>query len=216
MPYKADDSPWSGTVSDLLNQASAVLNQASNETPVAIGQGPVAGALPIPQVTETLMNIASRVCPVTGAAVPLAPPDKSRIRQQAHELVEALLGAFNQNQTAPQGATGHHTDQVPLLQCVAPVEAGDNASATLKVANEEGVAVDVGIYCTNFLAESGHEVPAMRVTTSPRRTTVPARGEAKFEVSIAVPPQTPAGIYSGLLQATGCRYVKAVLCVEVR
>jgi hypothetical protein len=214
MAYNRDDSPWSGTVSDLLNQASAVLNQSSKATPAAIGQGPVAGALPIPQVSETLMNIASRVCPVTGATVPLAPPDKSRIRQQAHELIEALLGAFNQ--TAPQGATGHHSDQVPLIQCVAPVEAGDNASATLKVANEEGVAVEVGIYCTNFLAESGHEIPAMRVTTSPRRTTVPPRGEAKFEVSIAVPPQTPAGIYSGLLQATGCRYVKAVLCVEVR
>jgi len=45
--------------------------------------------------------------------------------------------------------------------------------------------------------------------------TIPAKSEAGFEIKIAVPQQTPVGIYSGLIQAMGCRYIKAVLSVEV-
>jgi hypothetical protein len=45
--------------------------------------------------------------------------------------------------------------------------------------------------------------------------TIPASGEVTFEIRIAVPQQAPAGAYSGLIQATGSRYVKAVLSVDV-
>jgi hypothetical protein len=55
----------------------------------------------------------------------------------------------------------------------------------------------------------------LRVTVSPRRATVPPQGEASFSIKIAVPQQTPSGTYSGLIQAMGSKYVKAVLSVEV-
>jgi len=101
------------------------------------------------------------------------------------------------------------------MRCDAPVQAGAEASATMKVANDENTPSDVTLYCTNFVADSGHEIPSLRVTVSPRRATIPAKGEAGFEIKIAVPQQTRDGTYSGLVQAMGCKYVKAVLSVEV-
>jgi hypothetical protein len=157
-------------------------------------------------------RLAGRVCPITGAAIPLSPPDKDAIRRQAHELIEALLVTFNQ-------ATGEkaapYEDQVPLLRCLAPVHAGGRASATMRVANEEDAPSSVALYCSNFVADSGYEIPSVRVTISPRRVTIPGKDEASFEIGIAVPQQTPAGLYSGLIQAMGTKYVKAVLSVEV-
>jgi hypothetical protein len=161
--------------------------------------------------------MVGRVCPVTGAAIPLSPPDSGQLRQQAHELVETLLAMLGQpmaSKAAPYGAAAYE-DRVPLLRCVAPVQAGAEAFATMKVANDENTASDVTLYCSNFVADSGHEIPSLRVTVSPRRVTIPAKGEAGFEIKIAVPQQTGAGTYSGLVQAMGCKYVKAVLSVEV-
>src|SRR6185503_11354689 len=57
---------------------------------------PVPGVASVPILGETLAGIASRICPVTGAALPVSPPDRSRIRQQAHELLAALLGGGGQ------------------------------------------------------------------------------------------------------------------------
>jgi hypothetical protein len=217
MANTPDDSPWAGAVAELMDQASAVLDARGGRV---MGAAPAtapavpAGALPVPYVAETLLGIAGRVCPVTGAAVPASPPDKNRIRQQAHELIEALLGTLGQSAPAPEPAAAHY-DQVPLIRCAAPVEPGATASVAMKVANDEHTPAEVSLYCTNFITDSGHEIPALRVTVSPRRTTVPARGEVQFDISIAVPAQTPRGLYSGLLQATGCTYVKAVITVQV-
>jgi hypothetical protein len=174
------------------------------------------GAIPgVPYVRETLTAIAGRICPVTGAAVPMAPPDKSRLRQQAHELVEALLGAFASEGSSYQKPASSE-DHVPLLRCEAAVDAGGTACVRMTVANDEDAPAEVSLYCTNFVADSGYELPSTRVTVSPRRATIPARGQAPFEITIAVPSQTPPGIYSGLIQAMGCKYVKAVLSAQVR
>jgi uncharacterized membrane protein len=65
------------------------------------------------------------------------------------------------------------------------------------------------------VSDSGHEIPALRVSFTPRVATVPARASKTFEVKVAVPPQAAPGTYSGLIQAMGLKYVKAVLSVEV-
>jgi hypothetical protein len=49
----------------------------------------------------------------------------------------------------------------------------------------------------------------------PRTATVAAKSEAVFEIKIAVPQQARPGVYSGLIQAMGARYAKAVLSVDV-
>jgi hypothetical protein len=159
-----------------------------------------------------VQSMTGQKCPVTGAQTPAPGFDLDRIRRQAHEFIETLLITFN-DATGEKGLPAE--DQVPLIQCDAPVPAGSAARATLRVANEEATASNVTLYCTNFVADSGYEIPALRVSVSPRVATVPPGGDVLFEISIAVLQQTPAGIYSGLVQAMGSKYVKAVLSVEV-
>jgi hypothetical protein len=130
------------------------------------------------------------------------------LRRYASEIVEGLLAAFS-----PKAPTLENN--VPLIRCAAAVQAGHEGTATVRVANDEAAPSEVTLYCTNFVADSGYDIPALRVTCLPRAMTIPAKGERTFEIKIAVPQQTPAGVYSGLVQAMGAQYVKAVLTVEV-
>ena len=91
----------------------------------------------------------------------------------------------------------------------------ENPQATVQIANEEGTATEVTLYSTNFVADQGYEIPSLRVTILPRVLSIPAGGSAEFEITIAVPQQTPKGYYSGLIQAMGSKYFKAVLSLEV-
>ena len=218
---------------DLLNLAASVLTrEASRMAPALAMPVPPAGSSGIAPVgpgaasredgtdawpaaaglgTE-IHRLGALVAPVIGATVPVPPPDMDLLRRKSHELIESLLVTFSQ-------ATGEkaapYEDQVPLLRCMAPVQAGAEAVATMGVANDEGTPSEVALYCTNFAADSGHEISSVRVTVSPRMATIPPRGEATFEIKVAVPHQAAAGTYSGLIQATGSKYVKAVLSVEV-
>jgi len=159
-------------------------------------------------------GLAGRVCPVTKATVPVGgfEIEKDRIRRQAHEFIETLLITFSEA-TGEKGLPAE--DKVPMIRGVAPVPAGGDARASLKISNEEASAADVSFYCTNLTADTGYEIPALRVAITPRRATIPPKGEATFEIKVAIPHQSPAGTYSGLIQAMGSKYAKAVLSVDV-
>ena len=105
--------------------------------------------------------------------------------------------------------------QVPLVQAAAAVQAGATAVATIQIANEESGDVKVTLYGTDFIADSGYQLPAHRMTVTPRVATLAGKSCANFEIRVAVPEQTPAGTYSALIQAMGSRYVKAVLSLDV-
>jgi len=161
-----------------------------------------------------LQRLTGRSCPVTKAVFPLQGFDleKDRIRRQAHEFIETLLITFSQS-TGEKGLPAE--DKVPMIHGAAPVPAGGEARASLKLANEESAPIDVVLYCTNLVADSGYEIPALRVTAVPRSGTIPAKGELELEVRVAIPAQSPAGTYCGLIQAMGSKYAKAVLSVDV-
>ena len=229
---------------ELLRQASAILaREAQRLSPAsvaglpALSEGVQPGAL---GGVPFLGDFRQPTGPVLGAAVPRPGADDNRLKQQADDLLAGLLSGFG---GPPAGAldmdglrkqaqdffetllltlNGRHgaksvpvENRVPLLQCEAPVQAGTEARAVLTVSNEETTPSEVTLYCTNFVADSGHDLSALRVTFSPRKVTIPPGGEVTFQIRIAVPPQVAAGIYSGLIQAMGSRYVKAVLSLEV-
>jgi hypothetical protein len=189
------------TVSDLVSQASSLLAREAISLP-SIPLGTSNGG----RGTKVGVPVPDSAFRFPRSPGPIADPD--RLRRQAHEMVETLLEAFS-----PKAES--IGDRVPLVQCVAPVAPGDYGRATLRLANDEATPFDVTLYCTNFVADSGYDIASLRVTVLPQRLTIPPKGESTFEIKIAVPQQTPTGIYSGLIQATGTRYVKAVLSVEV-
>jgi hypothetical protein len=146
-------------------------------------------------VVAQLSNVAS------------SPLDPERVRRQAHEMIETLLTVFSPR--LPPG------EQVPVLSSAAPVEAGRDASVTIRVANEEGEPTEAALYCSNFIGDSGYDIPSLRATFSPRMATIAPNSEAAFQIRLAIPQQTPPGVYSGLVQAAGTRYVKAVVSFQV-
>jgi hypothetical protein len=181
------------------------LSNAQSSVPVG---GPGAGAWQ----GSPLQSVAGLSCPLTGAELPVGGFDKDQLRRQAHALIETLLITFN-DATGEKGLPSE--DQVPLIHCAAPVQPGGTGRASLRVTNAEAAACDVTLYSSNFVSDSGSEIPALRVSVTPRRASIPAKGEATFEIALQVSQQTPAGTYSGLIQAMGNRYVKAVLSVDV-
>ena len=203
----------------LLQQAHELLGALY----AAMGRAPGGSRMPVPGADPSTTLPAAALgndihglvglLPITGTSLPGVGPDIDQVRRQAHELIESLLVTFSQ-------ATGEkaapYEEEVPLIRCVAPVQSGGEGRVTMRVANEEDTPSEVALYCTNFVADSGYEIPSLRVTVSPRRVTIPAKGHADFEIKIAVPQQAPAAIYSGLIQAMGSKYVKAVLSVEVQ
>jgi hypothetical protein len=144
--------------------------------------------------------------------VPLAASNAAELRRRAHDLIEALLSSATQ---AGRGRAATYEEQVPLIRCAGAVDPGGEAHATMRIANEEATAAEVTLYSTNLIADSGYDISSSRVTVSPRRAIIPPNGEAAVEIRVAVPQQTPTGHYSCLIQASGCKYVKAVLLVEV-
>src|SRR5262252_5150238 len=97
MPPRSDGPPWTGAVSDLMTQASAVMTrEGARAYGGSAAGGPAPSAAAASNPVESLIGIAARICPVTGAAVPLSPADPGRLRQQAHELIAGLLGGSGQ------------------------------------------------------------------------------------------------------------------------
>jgi hypothetical protein len=212
-PALLDDSP----IGKLVQQAASMFAREA----ARLGAPPFAeagGATALPErglvapldAAMPSMPALSSGGPLRPAPAPgsLGPVDPEKLRRQATEFVESLLAAVS-------ALPPKRVDQAPLLRCVAPVAAGEVARATFRIANDGGDTNDVSLYCSNFVADNGYDIPSVRITVAPRRASIPPRGEVAFEIAIAVPPQTPRGAYSGLLQATGAQYAKAILTVEV-
>jgi len=163
-----------------------------------------------PLVAPLLGQPGELLGPLARSRAPSDPLDE--LRRQAHEFIETLLITFN-DATGEKGLPAE--DQVPLLTAVSAVQAGDVARASLRVVNDEPTPSDVTLYSTNFVADAGYEIASLHVRPSPRTSTIPGKSEATFQIEVAIPQQTPAGWYSALIQASGCKYVKAVLSIEV-
>ena len=165
-----------------------------------------------PGGASKLLELDERVVPTDPTAAALAPTDADELRRRASELLETLLAG---QAPRPGGTENSNNDRVPLIRAAAPVQAGSVALATIRVTNEEARASLVSFYTTNLVADSGYELPALLVSISPRCANVAPGDAATFEIKVAVPMQAPPGLYSGLVQATGCHYVKAVVTFQV-
>jgi hypothetical protein len=134
------------------------------------------------------------------------------LRRRASQFLETLLESVAHGHVARADS---YEDRVPLVRGAAPVRAGSKGSVTLQVSNEETSVSEVRLYTSNLVADSGYEMPSLLISVTPRTASLPPGGQASFEIELAVPAQAPPGLYSGLIQASGCKYVKAVVMFEV-
>jgi hypothetical protein len=149
------------------------------------------------------------------------------VREQLGELVDAFarlgerLPAVALNGSLPSTALAAAPssvrasgEELPSLR-VARVSAGDLAHVALGLVNDSGEPASVLLSATSLVSELGHEIPAKHVAFAPNPASLPGRGELPVRASVAVPPGTPPGKYSGLVQGAGLEAARAVMTVIV-
>lgn len=197
----AADPP--GTGSDLVASAAAILLREAAHLPREL-------ELPLPgRVSELTNNPESRF---SLNQLPAASPpavDVDGLRRLLHNYAETLISTFN-----PRVDTG--SDRVPVIRGEYPVTAGAEIVVPLRVINEGPTALEVSLYCSNFVSDGGFDISALHVGFAPRACVIAAESAHVFDVTIRVPQQAPPGLYSGLVQAVGTKYFKVVMSIEVR
>jgi hypothetical protein len=184
--------------SPLLMKAASILAQEAARFPASFPQ--LLAGTPAHQ-PPALPNVELPVTALPGI-------DVDQLRRYAHDMIETLLTALS-----PKAGT---ENRVALLHCPTPVVAGSEAVVSIRIANEDPSPTETSLYSTNFVSDTGYDIPARSVTFSPRASTIPAKSDATFELKARIPQQAPPGIYSGLVQAAGSKYLKAVVSIEVK
>lgn len=145
----------------------------------------------------------------------LLPPAVDDVRRQASDVLDQIFSRTAGAPRATSTASASGAEQVPLILALAPVRPGERALATVRIANEEAAPARVTLYSSNFITDSGYELGSLMVSVEPRVAEIAPGAEASFDVEVAVPTLAPAGFYSGLVQAAGTKYLKAVITFEV-
>jgi hypothetical protein len=221
-------------VTELLKQATRLLAREATRMSSHAGDT---------QPTATFRSLPAR--PNTAALerrpaaqmVDRSSDSEANLRRQVYEIIGSLLSLVGERpDNAPSSVASEFSsslprpfrpvsastrvsapkqEQVPLIHCDSIVPAGGTAQARLRMSNQSDSPCPATLYCSNFVTDTGYEIPSVRVSMSPRHLVLPARGASDFEIAVAVPEQTPAGCYAGLIRAMGSRDFQVVLSVEV-
>jgi len=136
---------------------------------------------------------------------------------RVHELLQELLALLAApGRTVPSGmfAGVPIPATAPVLQSVA-VKAGETLTVAVPLANHGPNPAHVIFYSTDFVSDGGFEIPSLQVTFSPRTMTLAAHAKSDTQMKIAVPAQSPAGLYSALVQASGLSAPQAIVVLKV-
>jgi hypothetical protein len=191
---------------DLVKQAAAILGRETMGGPASL---PASPSLPASASLPSWDGAMSET-PLKAPA-----PDVDSFRRYAHELLDGLLSLLGRGEGGA-AETADANERVPLLRMPAPGQPGTEVSMPIVVSNEESSPVEVTLYSSNFISDSGFEIPSLRLSFSPSAITLQPKSRATFQVKVAIPAQAPRGLYSGLVQAAGLTYVKTVVTVEVQ
>jgi hypothetical protein len=193
----------SGASAPIVEQAAAILDrETAQETAgagvVASGRDRDDGLLPIADI-----------------------PGLTDLQKRASEVFAAFLDGFSRPESlatsrAPTGvAHAATTTTVPLIEASPAVKAGETATVAVKLVNERIAPTDVILYSTDFVSDTGAQIPALQVTFAPRTLALAGRAHGHAQMKIAIPAQSAPGLYSALVQAVGLGRPSAVVVLQV-
>lgn len=133
---------------------------------------------------------------------------------QAGKFVNVTAGASapsaGQYDGAPAGL------QVPALRIPGTVTAGRAGVVAMALENPSDVGTaSFTLHASDLVSASGTRIESQHVVFTPASLSVGPRQAGRVEVSVAVPPGTPAGTYEGLVRATQMENLRAMLAVVV-
>jgi len=154
-----------------------------------------------------------------------------RFRRDAHEAVDILMDVLQGAASAlggmaeravkiRSGAAAPSERMEPgktaTVELQQPVKGGQSAEVPLTLANDSDAATpEFSFFATDFVSASGERIPAASATFNPPSLVIAPHAAEKVTVTVRVPEGTPAGVYSGLLQANKLGQLRAVLILKV-
>ena len=148
------------------------------------------------------------------------------LRDQARSLVDTLVRTLGvpsdrlpqlvtQTTAGSNARVNGSTETVLLLRSSQPVDAGGVARVSLRLANDDSEKDECVLTSTDLIGLSGHRIPCSHVRISPVRAIIPAQGATEIAIEVRVPSGTPAGNYTGLVQADDGEPLRALVIVSV-
>jgi hypothetical protein len=156
-----------------------------------------------------------------------------RFRRDLHEVVDIVVDLINvavqyvdglgQRTVTIRGVKHeadleHKTDngRLSTLAMSRPVKAGESVELTMVLENgNEEPTDESSFHSTDLVNANSDRILAEQVVFRPSSVVVGPNTTEEITVSVNVAEETPAGIYSGLIQATGLDQLRAVLMVQV-
>ncbi|MEM9057089.1 MAG: hypothetical protein AAGD86_06410 [Pseudomonadota bacterium] len=155
-----------------------------------------------------------------------------RVRRDVHDVVDILVdlvetgvqsaGSLAQRAVKLRPARGSGSRQalpgnIPTLTTSAPLAAGGTAEINMTLENDSDAETEEFSFTASDLVNAavGEQIDAAQVAISPSPVTIAPNGTCDVHIHVKVPPKTPPGIYSGLLQATRMDRLRAILTVQV-
>ena len=187
-------------------------------------------------VTEAAAILAEEVQSLTTGSVgklstllggaPTGQAPAEELRGQARALVDTFVRVLGQrpdgfahllteNAADARTRDGEHTETVLSVQAPRSVPAGDVANLSLRLMNDDAEKDECALVATDLIGVAGHRIPASHVRVSPNPASIPAEGATDIQIEVRVPTGTPAGCYTGLVQADDGESVRALMHVTV-
>ena len=138
----------------------------------------------------------------------------STVGTVADRTIRIRNGMGSQSGEAAPRRRSH--DSVSTLVIPGQLSAGETAEVAMRVENDSSSPTDVfELKASDLLSDEGSRIPARNVGFEPETVKIAPHDAEKITVKLRVPATVKPGTYSGLLQATKLKPVRAVLIATI-
>ena len=206
---------FAGTSSRIVQQAASILEEEI-----------AAGIIAAKQVEEHFVDSGTFRLSEPSALM-------QRFRKDLHEVVDIVLDllkvavgyvdGLNQQTVTISGVkqktdeadkTGNNQLNTPMMSGSAKAGESIELIMILENSNEEPTD-ESSFHSTDLVSSDSDRIPANQIVFSPASIVVGPHATEELTVAVNVPEETPAGVYSGLIQAPEMDQLRAVLVVQV-
>jgi hypothetical protein len=157
-----------------------------------------------------------------------------RFRKDAHDVVDILVDLVNVATNAVTGLTergvsigiGEKPEKpekkkeagavIPSLTFPSAVKPGQAVDIPMTLENESDQSTEAFfLHSSDLVNTTGERISADQISFAPEELAIEPRSSAVVTVTVRVPKGTPPGVYSGLLQATQLKQLRAVLSIQI-
>jgi len=116
----------------------------------------------------------------------------------------------------PEARVAGADPSVSVLAVPMPIAPGTPADVVMLVDNDGPTPTGpFRFVCSDLIDAQGHRIRPSAVKFNPATLSLEPNSRTRMRVTVTPPPDTPPGSYSGMLQATGLKQLKAVIAFDV-